>query len=129
MANIVALYAGILGVIYVPLGVRVAGMRLRYKIGIGDGGNKQLSRAIRIHGNFIEYVPLGLILLFAVEMQGYGAQTVHALGIALVVARLAHIWGLSGSVGVSVGRSGGIVLTWLIILVASVLAILGAVWK
>jgi uncharacterized membrane protein YecN with MAPEG domain len=29
----------------------------------GDGGDPEMSQAIRAHGNFAEYVPLGLILL------------------------------------------------------------------
>ena len=37
--------------------------RNRHKIGIGDGGDKALARKIRVHGNFVEYVPLGLLLM------------------------------------------------------------------
>jgi uncharacterized membrane protein YecN with MAPEG domain len=119
------LYAGLLGLIYVPLGFRIALMRKKLRVGIGDGGQPDLARAIRVHGNFMEYVPLALVLLFAVEMQGWTAWTVHALGIALVAARLLHIFGLGSSIGVTIGRTAGMTLTWLMILVASVMLIRG----
>jgi uncharacterized membrane protein YecN with MAPEG domain len=126
-AHFAALYAGILGLIYVPLGFRIALMRGRFKVGIGDGGNAELARAIRVHGNFIEYVPIALILLFAVEALAYPAWSVHALGVVLVVARLGHLWGLGGSIGISIGRTAGMTLTWLMIAVASLLCIAAAV--
>lgn len=123
--QITALYAGLLGLAYVPLGWRVARMRFKYRVGIGDGGNKDLARAIRVHGNFGEYVPLALVLLLVVELLGSSAWAVHVLGIWLVVARIAHAQGLNSSVGTSPGRFSGIVLTWLQIVAASLVAIAG----
>ena len=99
------LYAGLLGLIYVPLGIRIALMRKKFRVGIGDGGNPDLARAIRVHGNFMEYVPLALVLLGA---------------------RLLHIFGLGSSIGVTIGRTAGMTLTWAMILVTSILAIRGA---
>ena len=120
------LYAGLLGLIYVPLGIRIALMRKKFRVGIGDGGNPDLARAIRVHGNFMEYVPLALVLLFAVELQGAPAWQAHALGLALLGARLLHIFGLGSSIGVTIGRTAGMTLTWAMILVTSILAIRGA---
>jgi hypothetical protein len=45
---------------------------------------------------------------------------VHALGASFVIGRLAHAYGLAGTLAVNPGRSIGVVLTNLSLLVASV---------
>ncbi len=125
IGHITALYAGLLGLIYVPLSWRIARMRFKYGVGIGDGGNKDLARAIRVHGNFSEYVPLALVLLLVVESIGSSGWVVHVLGVWIIVARLAHAQGLNSKPGTSLGRFTGILLTWLQILAASLVAIAG----
>ncbi|HEX4504757.1 MAG TPA: MAPEG family protein, partial [Alphaproteobacteria bacterium] len=67
--------------------------------------------------------PLALILLLAVEVQGFSAAVVHVLGSVLVIGRALHAFGLSRHHGTSFGRAAGILLTWVMILIASVLAI------
>ena len=66
--RIVLLYAALLGLILIYLSYRVVSYRVKYKIGIGDGGNTKLARAIRVQGNFVEYVPVALLLIFFVEL-------------------------------------------------------------
>ena len=51
------------------------------------------------------------------------ASLFDTLGVMLVAGRMMHAFGLARSTGTSIGRAGGILLTWLMILVASVLAI------
>ena len=46
--------------LYLVLTVRVVLHRNVHKIGIGTGGDEVLSRKVRVHANFVEYVPLGL---------------------------------------------------------------------
>jgi uncharacterized membrane protein YecN with MAPEG domain len=36
-------------------------------IAIGDAGNPEMLRAMRVHSNFAEYVPLSLLLIYFVE--------------------------------------------------------------
>jgi len=52
-------------------------------------------RAMRVHANFAEYVPLALILIFLVETSVTSGLFVHALGAALLIARLSHAYGVS----------------------------------
>ena len=52
-------------------------------------------RAMRVHANFAEYVPFALLLIFLVESSGANPLVVHALGVALLVARLSHAYGVS----------------------------------
>jgi uncharacterized membrane protein YecN with MAPEG domain len=57
-------YAAFLGLGFVTLSILTLRLRRKFKIALGDGGNKQLLRAIRVHSNFAEYVPLALILIY-----------------------------------------------------------------
>ncbi|WP_315865611.1 MAPEG family protein, partial [Klebsiella pneumoniae] len=41
----------------------------------------ELQVAIRVHGNAVEYVPIGLILLLFMEMNGAQTWMVHVCGI------------------------------------------------
>jgi uncharacterized membrane protein YecN with MAPEG domain len=68
---------------------------MKLQIALGDGKDKQLKRAIRVHGNYAEYVPLTLIMIYFVEIQSQNLLLVHGLCIAFVIARLSHIYGVS----------------------------------
>lgn len=111
--EITGLYGGCLGILLVILSIRVVRMRDRYQTGIGSGGEPQLARAIRVHGNFVEYVPLTLILLAALEFQGAAVWVLHFFGGSLLLGRVLHAWGLSSSEGRTPGRFLGTLLTWL----------------
>ena len=119
------LYIGLAALLLMVLSVNVMRLRGRYKVGIGDGGHEELARAIRVQGNFIEYVPIALLLLLCVDLVGHAKWIVHALGIALLVGRVAHAQGLSQSSMASTGRAIGVLLTFLVLIVGAVLAILG----
>ena len=58
MLGIVPFYASLLAALYFFLSLRVIRMRRRERIALGDGENARLERAIRVHANFAEYVPL-----------------------------------------------------------------------
>jgi hypothetical protein len=119
-APITALYAGLLGLLMLVLAFRVVAVRRATSIGLGDGGDALLLSRIRIHGNAAEYVPLALILMLVLEINGASATWLHGLGIALVIGRLAHAQGLSQAAGVTAGRFVGNVLTWSVIMIAAV---------
>ena len=93
--HIVPLYATILALIFVALSVRTLRMRRRLRIAVGDGGDTALLRAMRVHANFAEYVPLSLLLLAFVEAGGANPTLVHALGTSIVAGRLLHAFGVS----------------------------------
>ena len=95
MMTVTPAYAAVLGLIFVALSVRTIRMRRRHRVAVGDSGNAELRRAMRVHANFAEYVPLALLLIFFVEHDGTGTLLVHALGIALLSGRLLHAWGVS----------------------------------
>ena len=113
--------ANILLLVY--LAFRVVQRRFRDKISIGDGGDKDLALAIRVHGNASEYVPAAMIGLIVLVMLHAGSLLIHICGGAFTAGRLLHAFGFSRSVLPS--RQLGVVLTWL-----SMLAIAGVIlWK
>ena len=124
---ITPLYAGLVGLLLLILSYNVSRQRISSKVALGDGGVPSLQRAIRAQANLIEYAPLALILLAAIEAQGFDVRIVHFLGILLVFGRLLHGFGLSRSAGPSAPRAIGATLTWLMIFLASGLAIFGVV--
>jgi uncharacterized membrane protein YecN with MAPEG domain len=117
---ITALYASLLAILYIVLSYRVAQRRIRFRVGLGTGQNAELEQAIRIHGNFAEYVPFALLLLAFFESGGGAAWMVHVAGAGLLLARGLHALGLTRSSGRSPGRFSGVVATWLIMLALAV---------
>lgn len=121
--QITALYAGVLGLWFLALSMRVVRKR-QAGISMGDGGDSEMLRRIRGHANFSEYVPLCLILIAANEMLGAAVWLVHALGAALLLARILHGISLSYTEKWFFGRFHGTLLTYIVLLVSS----LGAIW-
>lgn len=88
--GITAFYAALLAVVLVILSVRVIGVRRSRRISLGDGDDADLRGRIRAHGNFIEYTPMGLLLMAGVEGYGFDTIVVHGLGLALLAGRISH---------------------------------------
>lgn len=122
---ITLLYAALCTLFILGLAVRVMLARGRLKVGLGDGGHGELNRRVRAHSNAVEYVPLALILLGGMELNGYPDWLVHVFGATLVVSRLLHAWGLTVSEGRSTGRFWGTLLTLLLMVAMCVMAIIG----
>lgn len=117
---ITGMYAALCGLLLVVLYLRVSQRRLATKIGIGSGGDAILEQRIRAHGNFIESVPITLILLYLFEHSGVAALYVHTFGVLLVVARIGHAQGLSSTGGRSAGRFYGSIGTVAIVSALSI---------
>jgi uncharacterized membrane protein YecN with MAPEG domain len=116
MPTVVAVYAAVATVLVLVLAGRVAHYRVTRRIGIGDGNDSELARRIRAHGNAIENLPLGLLLLLLLELQRVPGAWLHLFGVTLLLGRVLHAYGLSRRSGASPGRLGGILLTWLVML-------------
>lgn len=87
--------AAILALVLVYLSLRVVKLRKRHLVAIGDGGHVDLQRAIRAQGNFTEYVPMALLLLYGLEQMQMADWLVGILSLMLVVGRLLHAWSIS----------------------------------
>ena len=49
-----------------------------------------MQRAVRGHGNFIEYTPLFFIMFFLLEYMGTPEITLHTVAIIFLIGRLSH---------------------------------------
>lgn len=123
---ITAAYAGLLGLVFLVLTARVVLRRGAVKTTLGDGGDVLLQRRIRAHGNFIEFVPLVLILMILLELQNVSIWIVHLVGVCLVVGRLIHCVNISRENEALAGRVVAMLLTLTALGVASVFALLRA---
>ena len=123
MATITLLYAGILGLISIVLAFGVGSQRGATGVSIGLGDSEELLVANRRHGNFTEYVPLALILMGLLEMNGVSNMTIHIFGAILVISRICHPLGLRADVMTHPLRAVGAGGTALLTVVMSVWAI------
>ncbi len=109
------LYAGLLGLLLIALSTQVVLARRRYRVRLGTGTDEGMQQAVRVQGNFVEYVPLAVLLLVCAEISGLPVKAVHAAGLLLLASRVIHAWGLSQSPGSTFGRFYGTAGTWLAI--------------
>lgn len=119
MFPVTTLYAASLGLLLIVLSDLVTRSRRRSRVSLGHGDDPMLERAMRAQGNFVEYVPLGLILLMLVEVKEPQPWVVHAFGLLLLGGRLLHAYGMFRPDSPVSGRYWGTALTWLMILSAS----------
>ncbi len=120
LVPVTALYAAMFSLLFVILMLTVIKLRRSLKIGLGDGGNRDLQQAIRAHGNAIECVPIFLVMLAVFELNHGSVAMLHLFGVAFLVARIAHASGLYGSSGASRGRVAGTAGTMVLLVALAV---------
>ena len=89
-----SIYAGFCGLMLCWLALQTIKLRRANKVKLGDGGVAELQAAIRAHGNFAEYMPIVLILLFLLEYNGAHPVIIHIIGIAFMAGRYTHAKGI-----------------------------------
>ena len=103
----------------IVLSMMVSLSRMKLDAAHGDAGDPGLLRRIRAQGNYVEYVPIGLILIGLAEACGVTAPILWALGGLLALGRLLHALGtFRGSTPL---RAAGMIATYLSMLGASAL--------
>jgi len=80
-----------LALLLVALSVVTMVQRVRHDQSWGDGDIPELRRAIRAQGNLVEYAPVLLRVLAALELRGASDTFVTALGASFVLARVAYV--------------------------------------
>jgi len=114
MLSITPIYGSLLVLIVVMLAYRVTKFRQKEKIGLGeDKGSMAMRCAVRAHGNAVENIPVGIVLLLVLELNYLTSWMLHVFGLMLVISRVAHAWGISASRGPSKARFYGTLFTWL----------------
>jgi len=109
LLTITPIYAVLLTLLYISLTIQIIRARWCHKVPFMDGGVDEITCLMRAHGNFIEYVPLCLLLMAFAELNGASGWMIHLIGAILLTARLMHsialikgilklrIWGMSAT--------------------------------
>lgn len=118
--HITALYAALLVPLFIFLSVRVIRTRRGRKVAIGDGQDAQMLRAMRVHANFAEYVPMSLLMMALAESTGVHSLLLHATGVALMIGRLSHAFGVSQQEENFTFRVTGMAITFTVLAVLAI---------
>jgi uncharacterized protein len=100
--EVTSIIASILAILMLPLTLQISIRRAALgkaandltAVVFGDGGDEKLRRRIRALGNFIEYVPMCLIMLALIESSGAGETLLWSVGGLLVCGRVLHALGM-----------------------------------
>ena len=119
-------YAALNALMMLILGMLVTRARVKTQTDIGDAGKPEMAGPLRAHANNTEWVPMALLLMWALTISAFGASiwVIHAIGISLTVGRILHAIGLTRSTGPSPLRFAGSILTW----IAYVIGIVALFW-
>jgi uncharacterized membrane protein YecN with MAPEG domain len=120
--RVTPLYLGLMALFAVLLANHVLYVRLR----AASQPKWRPEAALRVQANFVENVPLALLLLLGLELQGVAAPILHAFGGSLVACRLLHAYGLGAYEGANYPRLIGAQGTFLLISIMGVALLFGA---
>lgn len=110
-------YAALLAIFALALSFKAGSFRGKTGISVlfGDPANMELAENVRRHQNFLEYVPMLLIVMGAIELNGGSSTFLYVVGALLIVVRIAHAAGLKhdnmAHPGRLVGAAGTALLT------------------
>lgn len=91
---ITACTAAFATLVLVVLSVMVIMRRTAARVTLGLGGDETLERRVRAQANYVEYVPMGLVVLGFAEASGAPGALIVAAAAALMSGRLIHAAGM-----------------------------------
>ncbi len=114
-------------VLNIWLGIRISQVRSRLGAWVGDSGQEPLIRRMRAQANFVENVPITLLMFGLIEASGVkgvlgGGAWLAPLGAIFLIGRVAHAYGMDGAPRLQAGRGIGAISA---VLTQAVLAIVG----
>ncbi|OYY70608.1 MAPEG family protein [Sphingomonas sp. 28-63-12] len=112
--------AGGAAIINFWLSMRVGNVRRTAKVSIGDGGDLGLIARMRAQANFIEYTPIVLVLIGAIELSQGSSTWLWAVSAIYLLGRVGHALGMDG---MRIGRAAGTITSMLTMLGLGVYAL------
>jgi len=103
--------------------MRIGRLRASEKIIHGDGGNQLLMQRMRAQSNFVENVPLVLIMIAVIELTEKGGTWLAIVGAVFILSRISHLLGMDNPGGNAL-RAIGTTVTMLTQLGLAVVAVL-----
>ena len=118
---ITLMYASFLAIFALVLSFKAGSARGQSGLSVlfGEPANMELAQKVRVHQNFLEYVPIFLILFAAIEANGGSSMFLFVVGDLMIIARIAHAIGLRHDNMAHKGRLIGAGGTALLTLVAA----------
>lgn len=114
LPNITLLIAGLCGLLQFVLTVYVIVRRAQTRVSFLDGGDEQLLRRIRAHGNFTETAPMALLLMLLLELRSFNGTGLWIFGALLIFGRLLNAHSILTN-NAAWSRRGGMALTLAVI--------------
>lgn len=114
---ITLIYASIFALFALVLSFRAGSFRGKTGVSVlfGEPANMELAQKVRVHQNFLEYVPILLIAFGMIELNGGNSMFLYIVGDLLIVSRIAHAIGLRhdnmSHIGRLIGAGGTALLT------------------
>lgn len=121
-----ALYVVLGALFLIKFSFDVIRLRRLYHVSTGDGGFFELQTAIRIHGNAAEYIPVAMLMMVMMEMNGAEIWMLHLVGIVFFLGRSLHFYGMNSST--LLWRKNGMILTIIALVVMIVLNLVYLPW-
>ncbi|MFA9382313.1 MAG: MAPEG family protein [Vibrio cyclitrophicus] len=106
---VTALYAALLTVVMIWLAIEVIKQRRANLVAYADGGVESLQIARSAQSNAMDYIPITIILMGFLEMNGANVWFIHVLGVVFLLGRVIHAKGILAEN--FKGRKVGMVLT------------------
>ncbi len=117
MLQLTGLYTAILALIMVILAFNTSAGRIKHRIDLGTGDDPDMEKRLRAFGNFIEYVPMLILLMAVSELQGRASLHLHIFGTLIVLTRVLHALGMRGVMPSLKGRYLATIMTYLLLLI------------
>lgn len=114
---ITLIYASIFALFALVLSFKAGSFRGKSGVSVlfGEPANMELAQKVRVHQNFLEYVPIFLIAFAMVELNGGNSMFLYIVGDLMIISRIAHAIGLKhdnmGHIGRLIGAGGTALLT------------------
>lgn len=114
---ITLLYASIFAIFALVLSFSAGSYRGKAGVSIlfGQPNNMELAVRVRRHQNFLEYLPMFLLVFAGLEAAGVSSMFLYIVGDLMIVVRVAHAIGLKhdnmGHIGRLIGAAGTALLT------------------
>lgn len=91
------LFVGLSVLLIVMLAMNISRLRIRYKVANGNGGNKEITMAIRAHMNSIEHILPFSLLLYVLQSQLIPDIIFAILAYGFLSIRLLHSYSMLNS--------------------------------
>ena len=119
MLSITPFYAALIGLLFLALSANVVRVRFKHGVSVGDGGEKDVIKAMRTHANCAEYAPITLLLIAMAELQGGPAWLIHLLCLLITIGRFTHAYGFGRTPQIVWLRQSGMMLTFAALLLTA----------